>query len=194
LAQWTLCAASGGGLPASSEELLMDRRVDLAIAAAVAAFGVFVLVVARDIRPFGPVADPMGPAAFPQIVGVTLVLGGAALVCMRLLKWGRESSNLVPNDGEEDEADVPASAPRAFALMGASLAYAITMPTIGYVIGTVVYVTVALRLLKLQSWIVIGVIALIYMASTYLVFTQVVSVRLPVGPLLDFLRSLGLAR
>ena len=173
----------------------MDRRVDLAIAFIVVAVGVFVLVEAQSIRPFGPVVDPLGPASFPRILGSALIIGGGIVAATRLRRWGAtDAGNLVTSDGEPDEAGVPASAQRAFVVMALTFAYALTLPLVGYVIGTPVFVAAGLWVMKFRTWYWVALIAIVYTVVTYLVFSQIANARLPVGPLLELFRSWGLTR
>ena len=172
----------------------MDRRVDLAIAVSTALFGVLVLVVAQSIKPFGPVVDPLGPSTFPRILGTVLALSGAAIAIQRLRHWRAEPGHMVRNDGEPDEPTVPASATRAFVVMGLSVAYVLTMSMVGYVIGTPLYIGLALRTMGVRSPLALTLLAVGYTAITYLIFSQVVHVRLPLGPLQELFRGLGLAR
>ena len=48
--------------------ITMDKRVDLAVAAAVAFVGAFMLTTSRDIRR-GAIPDPVGERGLPDVVG-----------------------------------------------------------------------------------------------------------------------------
>jgi hypothetical protein len=172
----------------------MDRRADLAIALIVIAFGAFVLYTAQHIRPTGPVVDPIGPRGFPYMIGFFFLLGGAAIAYSRLRSWRRESGTVIPNEGEPDEPDVPASAAQAWTIMGASVLYAFAFTTAGYLIATPLYVAIGLRAMRLKSWPKVLLTAFVYTLATYVVFAIYMRVNLPVGPLTDLFRSIGVAR
>jgi putative tricarboxylic transport membrane protein len=172
----------------------MDRRVDLLIAVIWAAAGVFILVVAQGIKSIGPVVDPLGPKAIPDVVGIGLLVGGALLAVRRVRAWDTGTGNLVESDGEPDEPNIPASAPQAFALMALTFGWVIAMPYLGYVIVTLLFVILGLRITRLRSWPLAITIAVAYTAITYLVFARVVNVNFPLGPVTELFRSLNLAR
>lgn len=172
----------------------MNRNIDLAIGILVIALGVAVLLIAKDIRPTGPVVDPIGPRAFPYIIGVFFLIGGSRIVYVRLRNWHGESGPIVANDGEPDEPDVPASALQAFAVMSALALYAFTLGTAGYVLATPIFIAVGLKAMRVKSLPVIFLTALLYTAVTYVIFAYYMRVALPLGPLADLFRSFGLAR
>lgn len=172
----------------------MNRRIDLIIGLLVIVVGMAVLLIAKDIRPTGPVVDPIGPRAFPYMIGIFFLIGGSRIVYIRLRNRHRESGPIVATDGEADEPDVPASALQAFTVMGASLLYAFVLNTIGYVLATPAFVIVGLRAMKMRSWPAMVLAAFIYTAVTYVVFAYCMRVALPLGPLTDPFRSFGLAR
>jgi putative tricarboxylic transport membrane protein len=172
----------------------MDRRIDLAIALVVVAFGAFVLYTAEHIRPTGPVVDPIGPRGFPYMIGVFFLVGGGVIAFSRLRAWRRQPGHTIPCDGEPDEPDVPASAAQAWTIMIASVLYALMLTTVGYIIATPLYVVVGLKAMRLRSWPTVLLTAAIYTLVTYVVFAVYMRVNLPVGPLTDLFRSVGLAR
>lgn len=172
----------------------MDRRIDLAIGIAVILAGLGVLQVAHGIRPTGPVVDAIGPRAFPYMIGVFFLIGGAWTVVNRLRTWKTETGNIVEDDGEPDEPDVPASALQAFAVIGALILYVAAMPRLGYPITTPLFVIAALKAMRTKSWPLIILSALIYTALTYLVFAHYLRVDLPLGPLASTFKQLGLSR
>jgi hypothetical protein len=69
-----------------------------------------------------------------------------------------------------------------------------TGTTVGYIIATPLYVVVGLKAMRLRSWPTVLLTAAIYTLVTYVVFAVYMRVNLPVGPLTDLFRSVGLAR
>jgi putative tricarboxylic transport membrane protein len=172
----------------------MDRRIDLAIGIAVILAGLGVLYVARGIRPTGPVVDAIGPRAFPYMIGLFFLVGGTWTVINRLRLWKGERGDIVETDGEPDEPDVPASALQAFTVIGVSILYVAAMPRLGYPITTPLFVIAALKAMRMQSWLTILVLALVYTAVTYIVFAHYLRVDLPLGPLASTFHQFGLSR
>jgi putative tricarboxylic transport membrane protein len=171
----------------------MDRRIDLAIALLVVVLGLAVIIGAQDIRRTGPVVDPIGPRAMPYIVGMLFILGGLRVVSIRLGSWRRDSGHLVATDGEPDEPGVPASARQAFTVIAASVVYALSLSSVGYIVATPLYVVVGLKAMRVKSWWSTCAAALVYTTLTYVLFAHYMRVDLPLGILTGPMRSLGLA-
>jgi putative tricarboxylic transport membrane protein len=168
----------------------MDRRTDLAIAAVVVALGVFVIAVASQIS-LGLYKDPVGPRAFFYGCGVVFILGGLAIVAQRLYGWRREAAPLIAAEGGDDEPGYPVMAWRVWALVLASLVYAALFRPLGYLIATPLYLVAILCLLEVRRPLSVGLTAITFTAFCYIVFAQVLDVRIPVGPLTGFFRSMG---
>lgn len=164
----------------------MDRRADLALSILVALYGAGLIIVTVQFDS-GVLLDPVGSKGVPYAVGGLLLVLGLLLVGRRVALWN--SSN-VPSEGTEDEPGVPASAMRAFGLMGLTFAYAAAFSTAGYVISTLSYTVLALILLGRRSLPVLLFVPALYTATTFLLFAVVMKVRLPLG-LIDSLLSPG---
>jgi putative tricarboxylic transport membrane protein len=169
----------------------MDRRFDLAAAAAFMALGLFVIYQATAIKS-GMVRDPLGPRAAFYMTGGIMAVGGLILIIRSLRAWGKTSSNLMPNEGVEDEPGYPSSAVRAFVLIGACLLYGLLFDALGYLLATPPFVAAALLVLGERKWLPIATIAILFTVINYVVFAQGLGVRIPVGPLTGTFRALGL--
>jgi putative tricarboxylic transport membrane protein len=166
----------------------MDRRIDLAIAVGVMVLGAAVFIVASNIVVPAREIDPLGPRLFPSVLGAALLIGGGATAARRLRGWRSEPPWTVAPDGEPDEPDVPASAAMAATVMGLSVAYVITLTAVGYIVGTLLFVLLALWVLRVRTWRKLVLTGVGYVAVSYVVFTYVVSVDLPQGLLGELLR------
>jgi len=169
----------------------MDRRGDLAFAAVVVLYGV-ALVVATALQEPGPQFDPLGKQGLPYATGVLLMIAGGALALRRLRTWRSETSNIVYQEGVEDEEGYPASVFGPI-LVGAVLAaYAISLPFVGYLISTPIVMAAGLWILdRRQPALLVG-LPFGFTVVVFLVFSQVLSVPIPVGPLTDVLVDLNL--
>jgi putative tricarboxylic transport membrane protein len=168
----------------------MDRRIDIAVAAAFLLLGLFMIWGASEIKQ-GMMRDPIGPRAAFYVCGAILALGAAGVIAGHLRRWSLYSGPIVDNEGTADEADYPASALRAWSLMVLVACFALVFEPFGFLIATPVFIVAALAILGKRNWPGMVLIAAIFTALTYGIFAQVLSVRLPVGPFTQAFRELG---
>ena len=171
--------------------LTMDKRIDLAVDAAIVLLGVFILVKTRDILP-GTVADPITSRGMPNIGGILLIFFGIILTATRLLTWSALPSNLVPAEGKEDEEGHPASWIRAWAVILAAWLSVWLLKPLGFLLATPPFLLVFLLIMGVRSWGRLISYPIIYTLLTWYVFSQLLKVILPLGPLTRLGRSLGL--
>ena len=168
----------------------MDRRFDIGLAIAFIALGIFVIIVASGI-PSGIHKDPVGPRAFFYGCAGVFILGGLVTVARRAMSWRYELGNIVQAEGTGDEPEQPVSAVRAATLFTLTILYAVLFEPLGYLIVTPLFIVAGLVILRVRNAVGVGAIAIIFTLLAYLVFAQFLDVRLPVGPLTDFFRSMG---
>jgi putative tricarboxylic transport membrane protein len=168
----------------------MDRRADLAISVGVLIFGVLLFIATRFIA-LGQIQDPVGTRGVPTFIAMLFIAGGAALTYRRAVTW-RTDPILVAPDGKEDEPGHPASARTAFLAVGASAAYAASLPYAGFLLATPALLACLMWLLGARSWLMIAIVAVVYSVVVYGVFVLGLSVRLPAGILEGPLDALGL--
>ena len=168
----------------------MDRRIDIAIAFCFMCLGLFMVWHATGIK-MGLSRDPIGPRVFFYACGSVMGAGGAWLVVTRLLRWKASSSRYIDDEGNADEPGHPASARRAFTIMAVCLGYALLLKPLGFLLATPLFVALALLTLNQRNYLGIVTIAVGFTAITYIVFAQVLGVRIPVGPFTDLFRELG---
>jgi len=172
----------------------MDRRIDVGLALAVTALGIFIIVAAQFIGR-SPVPDPIGPRGIPTGLGVAFALGGGGLVARRLVRWRREGTHVEPEGAQDDVGVPPGSARRALAIWLAAALYVLLMPVLGYLIGTPLFIGTTLRLLQFNRSPVLGVPAIVafpvlFTAISYAVFASLLGIRLPLGLLRDVFATL----
>lgn len=168
----------------------MDRRIDVAVAACFSLLGVFMILAASEIKS-GMMRDPIGPRAAFYVCGAVLALGGVAVIVGHLRRWSGQKDHIVPSEGGDDEAGFPASAKRAWALILAVVGLAALWNPLGFLIAMPLFLVAALWIMgERKVWSVI-MIALLFTGIVYLIFAQVLGVRIPVGPFTPLFRSLG---
>ena len=168
----------------------MDRRLDILLSLTFIALGVFVIVAASTIST-GIYRDPVGPRAFFYGCAAMFILGGMATIGQRLMSWRSEPGNIVEAEGSEDEAGHPASAARAGLLILSTLVYAWLLQPLGYLIATPLFIAATLVLLRVRGVVKLAAISLIFTLVAYLVFAQLLEVRIPVGPFTTWFREMG---
>ena len=163
----------------------MDRRVDVAVALAVVALGVAILVLTQRIAD-SPVPDPIGPRGVPTVLGTFFVVAGILLAGRRLIGW-REGDTFVPHEGSDDDPGVPpGSARRALSIWLAALVYVVTLPWVGFIVGTPLFTAFMLWRLEMNRGPLLAIPAIvafpvIFTAACYLFFATFLGVRLPLG-------------
>ena len=170
----------------------MDRRVDFGISLLVIGLGIFILVASAMARLPTVKFDLIGPFGFARVVAVVFIGAGSLLLVrqVRALRAGLPPEAVA--QGNQDEPGYPASARRAGAMMAATVAYPVLMEPLGYILTSVAYVIVGLLIYRERNlrW---GVpLALIYAFGTFWVFSIVLRVPLPGGPVEQVLLALGL--
>jgi putative tricarboxylic transport membrane protein len=164
----------------------MDSRKDLIFAVGVVALGIAVILIAHSWEePL--IRDAVGPRAFPYGLGLLFILGGGFVVAQRLRNMNAAGGYQVASEGNEDEADYPASGLRGIAMILLAFAYAAVLNPLGFVVATPAFLLLAFLLMQQRSWTVMLLTAFIYTAATYLVFGRVLNVRLPPGLLTGIL-------
>lgn len=150
----------------------------ISIAAGAAALAIAYLYGATQI-PRLAVGDPLGPKAFPIILGCALLVGAAMLLVeMR----GAKTPAI-----EKEEAPQPAavSAVPVLALLGWTLLYLMLFETLGYLISTFAYLLVLTSVLSRGALLLSATTTAAFTFGTYVFFTRILEARLPRG-LIDF--------
>ena len=168
----------------------MDRRIDLAVAVAFSALGFFIIYQATLIKS-GMMRDPIGPRMAFYATGGILAFGGLFLIVKSLIAFSKSSGNRMPSEGVEDEESYPVSATKAMSVIGFCLAYGLTFNVLGYLIATPLFIVAGLVVLGERKPVQIALIAVLFTVINYLVFAQLLGVRVSVGPLTGIFRALG---
>lgn len=124
----------------------------------------------------------VGPRAFPIAIGIALALATLAL----LVKGLREARDDEDEPAEPVEAadDTLAQSPARFGVVIALLlGYIFLFVTLGYVISTALFVLAVTMYLDPRKWIRNLVYAVLFPLVVYFVFTELLQVTLPTGPM-----------
>ncbi len=160
---------------ASEHPTHTDHVAHYIAAVLIAALGVVLIIGALQfINPPGS-HDRLGPSAFPLGLGVLLLILAAALA---VATWRRIASTATTRPL------VLGHTPWSFLVDITALAlYALLLPSVGYVITTLVYTSVVVFLCGEGGWKSKLFIPLGFVALTYVVFVTILGINLPQGGL-----------
>jgi putative tricarboxylic transport membrane protein len=126
--------------------------------------------------PIPEIGDPLGPRAFPAIIGVGIVASGA----LSLLEGMR--TRAARSDAAHERPHHPSSPVILATTLLWSLVYVLIFERLGYRIATVIYVFPLLCLFHRNYYFANAVIALLFSAISYFVFAHFLGVAMPIGP------------
>lgn len=148
--------------------------------AVVAAIGALAYLYADWRIPRLQLGDPLGPRAFPALVGILLLVSAVLLAIESRKQPGMpgpvRSAVTVPKARQ--------TAPHAViltAMLAWTLCYYVAFEPVGYVIATVVYLFGLLCVFHRKRHATNLAIALGFTAIAYVVFSQLLGVQLPLG-------------
>jgi putative tricarboxylic transport membrane protein len=173
--------------PPATDQLI-ERLLQLAVAAAVVAFGLFLVWEAREIR-VPPVHSRVGPRVIPYLVGSGLVVVGIWLVFEALT--GRAAA---PTSDDAEDVD-PTLRPdwRCLATIGVGLLlFWLLIERAGFVIASALLFFLAAFGMGSRRLVRDAAIAVALSFAVYVVFTEGLNLRLPAGWLDAPLSGLGL--
>lgn len=163
-------------------------RADVYAGLVVAAAGTLLFVMASNIgdavRP-----APIGPATLPKTLSVLLIVSGLGLVLLGLRHrpvLGIEADVLEIGEAEAVEGlihrDEPRVPPGKLAVMVTLfIGYALIFIPLGYMLSTTLYLGVVTTFIDRKRWKRNVVFAVVFAVVVYYAFTELLSVRLPVG-------------
>lgn len=155
------------------------READVVVGAIVAVFGGFVLFLSLQLRFYS--ANVPGPGFFPTLLAIALIVLGASLALTRLLK----ASSGVEKDGGVEKFELPSrrQAVRSLGLWIALLVAALLMANLGFLLTTLLLVAVIVFLFERRRGISAVLTTVLIPLLAWLLFAQLLQVRLPMGPL-----------
>ena len=116
------------------------------------------------------IGDPLGPKAFPYLLGMLLAVAGGMLLVRRA----------APENGE-DAAPRPAHFRAVAVVAAATLALFGLLETLGYLTAITAYLTATMYWLHGRRPVLCLVIAVLFAAASYSLFTKALGVTLAKG-------------
>ncbi len=163
---------------------MLRTTTDRLAGVAIAVFGAWFLWQAASLRE-GPGYAAVGPRVFPVIVGVGLLLSGLALLITG--GAGTRSSVASLDDGEAEASIVWTSLAQVAALLAA---YVAAFVPLGFIGSSTFFMVAGARSLGSRRWVRDLTVGLLLSATSYGVFTFLLGLELPGGPMEKPLRSL----
>jgi putative tricarboxylic transport membrane protein len=143
--------------------------------------GALVYLWADIHLPATNMADPLGPKAFPALIGGGLVLSGLLLY---LEGWKKQRS--AERQPAEPVARVPIDKGQIAtlcAMIAWTVLYYATFETVGYLIGTPIFIFGLLSYFHRRRYFVNLAVAIGFTVIAYALFSLLLHVPLPTGPL-----------
>jgi hypothetical protein len=169
----------------------MDKRVDLVLSLLWVVFGIITVTVATGFR-VGGYPDPVTARGLPYFTGTYLVIAGIILAARRIVTWSHIPGKYAVSEGTEDEPGHASSWVRSFLLIAIAAAWAYSLKYAGFVLATPVMLFAMLWLMEVRSWKKLILFPLLFSFLTWLIFSQVLHVILPMGILAPWARRWGL--
>lgn len=161
----------------------VDRRIDVAVCAAVFLLGLALVVLSGDLRQ-GSIPDPIGPGGWPKLLGATLMLAMGANILRRLASWRLTRHHMVLSDGGKDDMPGrPSTVTRPLAMLGSALLWVLLVPRTGFIVATSGILIVGLLLMKVRTPAKLLLVPILISLSAWLLFGVLFGVRLPAGPI-----------
>jgi putative tricarboxylic transport membrane protein len=149
----------------------MKDRVLAAVVAAVA-----IAYLYSDWRiPRLELGDPLGPRAFPALVGILLLIS-TVLLALETRRGGQASAVAADRSG-------PSHVPVLAGILVWTIGYYAVFDVAGYIIATIVYLFGLLCVFHKGRHKSNALIAAGFTAAAYGIFSQLLNVQLPLGPL-----------
>ena len=125
------------------------------------------------------IGDPLGPKAFPRLLGIVLLIA-VVMLFIETLKAGK---------GDTPRVRVPRESRRHLLLIGGvtlwTALYFSTFDSAGYLVSTAIYLFVMMAVFNRGKWIANTLTAVLFAIGSYVLFVKVLGVALPTG-LLSF--------
>ena len=133
---------------------------------------------ATEKLPSLEIGDPLGPKAFPRLLGVGLIV--AAIMLLFEMLRARKAAPAAPAAAPADPKDRKAFLVVA-AVAGWTLLYFLMFEPLGYVIATTIYLLVLMCYFNKGKWTANVLTAVLFCTVSYVMFTKLLGVNLARG-------------
>ncbi len=134
-----------------------------------------VYLYATTLIPSLEIGDPLGPKAFPRLLGIGLIIAAGFL----LVEMLKDSKSRSPEPEKTEPGDS-----RHLWILGGVVAwtglYYAALQTLGYVVDSAIYLFVLMAWFNRGKWVANGLTAVLYSVLSYIMFVKL-DVNLPKG-------------
>ncbi|MDB5864028.1 MAG: tctB6 [Betaproteobacteria bacterium] len=132
---------------------------------------------ATEQLPSLEIGDPLGPKAFPRLLGVGLVITAVVLL-FEMLRARRQApaAPAEPKDPLDRGAQLVVTAAAVWTFL-----YFLVFEPLGYVLSTTIYLFVLMAYFNRGKWTANVLTAVLFSAGSYLMFTKLLGVNLAPG-------------
>lgn len=169
----------------------LDKRVDVFLSLLWVAFGIMTVTIATGFR-VGGFPDPVTARGLPYFTGSYLVVAGVLLAARRIMTWSQIPGRYAVSEGREDEPGYPSSWLRSFSIAALAALWAFSLKYAGFLVVTPLMMFAMLWLMKVRSTLKLILFPLLFSFFSWLIFSQVLGVILPMGFLSPWARRWGL--
>lgn len=148
--------------------MLTKRLIgDFAVAAVTIAFASAYLIATYNLRELS-IEDPLGPKAFPFVLGILMLLCGISLAGSTLLRYWREQGTAFEDD------EFSGSHPVAVAAVAAwLLAYYLVFEPLGFLLATMLFLFGLMVYFNRGRWLTNIAVSILFPIVLELIFTHV---------------------
>ena len=139
-----------------------------------------IYMYATTLIPVLAIGDPLGPKAFPWLLGIVMLIacGFLAAEIWRARRKEKESGEVVAEKPQFDAKVIPV----LLVVVLWTGIYYLSFETLGYILGTAIYLLPMMAWFNRGKWIANIVSTLLFVGLTYFMFVKL-EVRLPQGVL-----------
>lgn len=121
----------------------------------------------------------VSPRAFPTVVACLMLVVAIAIAVTEVIKIARAKG---ATEGTDDfDIERISSWRDAWVALGAYLVYVLVFPHLGFLVATVLFIIALSTYLAPKKWLRNTIVAVVFTAAIYALFTTLLSVRLPAG-------------
>jgi len=160
--------------------MVKKKKQDLGLGAGLMAFGIFVMVTAKDYGPIEMVDYTISPSFVPFFLGLLIVFLSILLMVNAGLSIMKSSREQQEGGGESEKLEMKnvLTLGLAIALIFGYVLF--LLPKLGFLLATIVFLALFMYLLGVRSPVKLVLISVIGSGVFYLIFSMVFHIPLPV--------------
>ena len=124
--------------------------------------------------------DPLGPKAFPRMLGVGLLLG-AAMLLVEIIRNTAKAKLSAGQGGASSELKGDRHHWLVVAIAVWTAIYIVTFEPLGFVLSTAIYLLVLTAYFNRNRWLMNVLTSVLFAVISYFMFTKLLGVNLPLG-------------